>query len=82
MTGYHTRAIEKGVLGDSSKIREELEELEDAERQGARVLQLCELADLLGAMEAYVAKHFPNFGMGDLVTMSRLNRSAFRDGAR
>jgi len=40
---YHTREIEKGVLGEFSKIREEFEELEDAVLQGDSILTLCVL---------------------------------------
>ena len=36
--GYHLRAIRKGKLGEVSKIREELEELEDATEQGVRIM--------------------------------------------
>ena len=31
--GYHLRKIEKGTLGEFSKIKEEFEELEDANKQ-------------------------------------------------
>ena len=41
--GYHTKEIDKGVLGEFSKIREEWEELEDAHNQRDSILTLCEL---------------------------------------
>ena len=54
--GYHTRKIKKGMLGTSAKIREEYEEFVDAVQQGNVVMQLIELSDLLGAVDAYVKK--------------------------
>lgn len=33
MSGYHIVTIQKGDLGESSKIQEELDELKDAENQ-------------------------------------------------
>ena len=80
--GYHTRRIAKGKLGEISKIREELEELEDADLQGARVLVLCELADLVGAVSHYVEKHFPTVNLGDLIKMVQLTERAFKNGER
>ncbi len=55
--GFHNRAIPKGVYGELSKIREELEEAEDAEAQGIDLMVLLELADILGAVEG-VAKRY------------------------
>lgn len=79
--GYHTRQISKGTLGQSSKIREELEELEDAEQQGVIILALCELADLYGALE-HCAQMKYGVSMDDLKKMSDLTKEAFRDGTR
>lgn len=80
--GYHTRAITKGVLGEVSKIREELEELEDAMGQEAEIMALVELSDLYGAMEAYLKKHHPSLGMKDVARMSSITQRAFRSGRR
>ena len=80
--GYHKEHIEKGQLGFSSKIQEELDELKDAERQMARVLMLCEVSDLIGAIEAYLHNRFPGFTLEDVVTMARLTRAAFEEGER
>lgn len=80
--GYHLNAITKGELGESSKIAEELAELQDAEAQGNRILVLCELADLYGAIELYLENHLPNFGMGDLAKMSKATARAFEEGER
>ncbi len=80
--GYHKATIPKGVLGETSKIREELAELEDAHERGVRVLCLCEVADLVGSIEAYLERHFPGFSLEDALMMSNLTRQAFREGAR
>lgn len=78
--GYHTRTIAKGVLGESSKIREELEELQDAEDQGIKILVHCELADLFGALRACAQK--TGLAMSDLEAMCDATESAFREGSR
>lgn len=78
--GYHNRPIEKGVLGEFSKIREEFEELEDGVSQHHPLLQLCEMADLIGAIEAYAARY--NITLGDLIQMKDSTKRAFRDGSR
>lgn len=80
--GYHKAVIEKGLLGDLSKIQEELDELQDAEVQGARILMLCEVADLMGAVEAYLEKNLPGFTLQDCKVMADLTKSAFKDGSR
>ena len=79
--GYHIREIQtKGVFGLPSKIREELEELEDAIEQRNRIMTLCELADLYGAIEAVAANHGAT--MEDLAIMSAATKRAFKDGTR
>ena len=78
--GYHKRAIKKGVLGEFSKIQEEIQELEDGHEQKNKLLELCEMADLLGAIEAYVAKY--NLTLEDLIAMKELTKRAFKDGSR
>lgn len=78
--GYHTREIEKGVLGEFSKIKEEFEELEDAVKQDIKPLILCEISDLLGAIEEYCKKY--NLSLDDMIKFSNLTKKAFRDGKR
>lgn len=78
--GYHKRKIVKGVYGHVSKIREELEELEDSEEQGVTIMAMVELADLYGAIRAY-AKTL-GLGMEDLEKMADRTEEAFRDGTR
>jgi hypothetical protein len=79
---YHIRKIQKGTIGFSSKIREELEELEDAEAQGNKVLALCELADLVGAIDCYLKVHFHQVNIDDLHKMAKANAKAFQKGER
>lgn len=82
LPGYHLTPIVRGQLGEVSKIREEVEELCDAGRQGVRIMELVELSDLYGAMEAFLEKHFPGFSMKDVADMSAVTRRAFRNGRR
>lgn len=79
--GYHNREIEKGVLGEFSKIKEEFEELEDAFEQSDKILQLCELTDLVGAIELYVENKF-NLTLEDLKKFSDKTKSAFKENKR
>jgi hypothetical protein len=78
--GYHLQPIEKGTLGTPSKIREELNELEDAVAQGVKIMIHCELADLYGALEA-VAESY-DLTMSDLEAMSDVTKRAFKNGHR
>jgi hypothetical protein len=80
--GYHVSPIAKGVLGESSKIQEELDELKDAEAQSARLLILCELADLVGSIDYYLKIKFPGWKLKDLEQMAALTQSAFKEGER
>lgn len=80
--GYHIARIQKGVLGESSKIREEVDELMDAEAQGARVMAIVELSDLLGAVEAYLETQKLGVTMEDLTKMAHITKRAFRNGHR
>ncbi len=82
LPGYHLADIEKGELGEISKIREELEELTDAVQQGVRVMELVELSDLIGAIEAYVEKHHPGYTLNDLRAMQAVTARAFNNGRR
>ena len=55
--GYHKRPIKvKGVLGEFSKVEEELDEFREAKEQNNRILAMCELADLYGAMKHFFRK--------------------------
>lgn len=80
--GYHLASIEKGKIGELSKIVEELQEALDAESQGSKVMVLVELSDLVGAVRLYLEKHHPSIGLEDLVKMSDITRRAFESGHR
>jgi hypothetical protein len=82
MAGYHIDEITKGVLGQLSKVQEELDELKDAEKQGCKILALVELSDLVGAIRAYLREHYPGVRFHDLRQMSKLTENAFNDGTR
>lgn len=79
--GYHKKEIKKGILGDFSKIKEEFEELEDGFEQSDKILQICELTDLIGAIESYSEKNF-NLSLEDLKKFSDKTKSAFREKKR
>ena len=79
--GYHKTQIKKGELGKASKIREEYEEFMDAKDQDNPVMELVELSDLLGAIEAYTKRRY-NLRLEDLMVMTRATQRAFRNGHR
>jgi hypothetical protein len=80
--GYHLTNIPRGVYGESSKILEEVQELQDAEAQNARIMALHELSDIIGAVYGYLRKHFPDMKFEDLLTMANVTRRAFESGKR
>lgn len=84
VNGYHLASSEicSGELGEISQIQEELDELADAMRQDCRIMALLELSDILGAMELFLEKHFPDFSIDDIRTMQQITRRAFQNGAR
>lgn len=55
---YHLVKIEKGVLGEFSKIKEEFEEYSDAMIQKDPILSLCELSDIVGATDYFLKTKF------------------------
>lgn len=79
--GYHKREIMKGVLGQFSKIKEEMEELTDAVEQEDKILQICELTDLIGAIESFVETQF-GLTISDLKKFSDKTKSAFIENKR
>jgi len=78
--GYHKDAIPKGKLGEFSKIEEEFLELKDAYKQEHKILQICEMADLIGAIEAFAAKW--NLSLEDVLKMKDSTKEAFEEGKR
>jgi hypothetical protein len=79
-SGYHLAKIQKGKLGEISKIQEELDELKDAELQESKVMISVELSDLYGALEAYAIKQ--GLTMDDLKKFSIITKRAFTNGKR
>lgn len=82
MAGYHIRDIPRGECGDVSKIMEEVRELEDAIEQGVRIMQLCELSDIVQAIRLNLRKHHPGVTLDDLIQMADVTERAFTDGTR
>lgn len=80
--GYHITKIARGELGKSSKILEEVLELIDAEKQGAKVMAAVELSDLYGAIRHYLADNLPGVTMEDLAAFSTITERAFTSGRR
>ena len=80
--GYHLFHIPKGDLGEVSKIVEEALELQDAFLQEVKIMQLIELSDLIGAIESFLDKHFPEVSLRDLKDMSKVTKRAFINGHR
>ncbi len=80
--GYHVTHIPKGILGELSKIEEEVAELADALAQGNKLMALQELSDMYGAIDSMLERRFVGFSMEDLAVMARATRSAFLDGTR
>jgi len=78
---YHVNEIPKGKLGEFSKIKEEFLELEDAFQQKDKVLQICELTDLVGAIEEFSMGKF-NLSLNDLIAFSNKTKSAFKEHKR
>lgn len=79
--GYHKKEIRKGILGEFSKIQEEFEELTDAVEQKDKVLQICELTDLIGAIEIFSEMKF-GLSLDDLKKFSDKTKSAFKEKKR
>jgi hypothetical protein len=77
---YHKTEIPKGKLGEFSKIEEEFLELKDGYEQDHKILQICELADLVGAIEEYGKKF--NLTLDDIIKMKQSTKEAFENGDR
>jgi NTP pyrophosphatase (non-canonical NTP hydrolase) len=78
--GYHKNLIDKGELGEFSKIVEEVQELQDAIEQGSTVMIGVELSDLYGAIELFAKQY--NLSMDDLKLFSDITQRAFKNGHR
>lgn len=82
MAGYHIAYIPRGQFGESSKIMEEAAEFNDAVMQGNPVMALCELSDLLGAIEGYIERKHPSISFNNLIRMKDATKRAFKEGHR
>ena len=78
--GYHLRNIPKAPFGTADKIVEEALELVDAHKQGAKVMALCECADIIGAIRTYLDRTGSNFD--EIVQMASITSRAFAYGRR
>ena len=77
---YHKRNITKGILGDISKVQEEIEEYLDAKEQKCYIMELVELSDIYGALESLCETY--KISMEDLKIMSDITKRAFKSGDR
>jgi hypothetical protein len=82
MAGYHIAYIVRGQFGEPSKIMEEAAEFNDAIMQGNPVMALCELSDMLGAIEGYLERKHPSITMNHLLRMKDATKRAFKEGHR
>lgn len=81
--GYHIDDIPKSKFGSFEKIKEELMELIDSNKQGIKLMELLELSDLIGAIEGYVDKeYFGKITINDLIKMNEVTKRAFISGRR
>ena len=78
---YHLHKINKGVYQEVSKITEEYEEFIDSINQNNKIMALCELSDMIGAIEGYVKKEY-NLKLKDLIIMKNATKRAFKTGRR
>ncbi len=78
---YHIDEIPKGELGHLSKINEEYLEFLDAYNQGNPIMELLELSDLVGAIEAYTLSHY-DIELVDIIKMKEATQRAFESGHR
>jgi hypothetical protein len=81
MAGYHIADIPRGQFGEPSKIMEEAFEFNDAIMQGNPVMALCELSDLVGAIEGYLKAKHPSITMAHLTRMKEATARVHESGA-
>jgi len=67
---FHKAKIQKGIYGELSKIKEELDEAYDAESQGQDLMLLIELSDIIGAVEGVSKKY--GFTLEKLMKFAKL----------
>lgn len=79
---YHEVHLPRHRHGEAGKILEEALELLDAERQGVKIMSLCEAADVVSALRGYVAERHPGVAFDDVLAMSAVTDRAFAVGRR
>jgi len=67
---FHKAIIQKGIYGQLSKIKEELDEAYDAESQNQDLMLLIELSDIIGAVEGVSKKY--GFTLEQLMKFAKL----------
>ena len=67
---FHKAIIQKGIYGELSKIKEELDEAYDAESQNQDLMLLIELSDIIGAVEGVSKKY--GFTLEQLIAFAKL----------
>ncbi len=83
LKGYHLNQIPKAKFGSIEKIEEEFLELKDAVSQGAKIMALVELSDMLGAIKGYIKKEYGDkLTFEDLDKMAEITSRAFESGCR
>ena len=79
--GYHRNKISKGKFGEFSKVKEEFQEFEDAVEQNDIILQMCELSDIVGAIEGYAIQHL-GITIENIIKFKDKTKKAFIEGNR
>jgi hypothetical protein len=78
--GYHNFPIQKGKIGELTKIIEELDEVIDANKNNNKIMEMVELSDLYGAIESYVTTL--GCSIEDLKKMNNFTKRSFENGIR
>lgn len=76
MAGYHISEIPNGIFGEFSKVIEEFLEFEDSIEQRSVVMELVELSDLIGAIEAFLDRN-GKFSLSVLIKNVKINNSNY-----
>jgi len=74
---FHKAIIQKGIYGELSKIKEELDEAYDAESQNQDLMLLIELSDIIGAVEGVSKKY--GFTLEQLIAFAKLRSKVAKE---
>lgn len=80
--GYHLAHIAKHPAGSPGKIREELEEFEDALAQDCKLMAIQELSDIIGAIQLWLEAEEIGLSLDDLIIMGNITQRVFENGVR